>query len=324
MILRDLSYFFQSICLFILVRTSNYTNFTALATLKTIAYISAILLLCSCNNDQFDQCKKENEILLAEKAILDSTLNIVFSAYGEIDSTSKVIDAKKARINEIAKKGRLSAEDKVAILAEMDTINSLLESNKNKVSNLDGNLGGIGLEEGFRFMVQSMDEKNSSENDDLEEMKSNLAQISHDFSNLFEDYVYQEAENMEMRDQLSSTTKELEEAQQKLNKAKEELHSGWYVIGTRQELKSKGLMYKKGFFDNRDVDEDFDKNEFKKINIHELKELLLEARKAEIVTTHPSESYYIAGIKKKVNKLVISNPELFWSVSKFLIIEVEK
>lgn len=292
--------------------------------MKTIAYISAIILLYSCNNDQFDQCKKENETLLAEKASLDSTLNIVFSAYGEIDSTSRVIEAKKAKVNEIVKKGKLSEEDKVTILAEMDTINSILENNKNKVSNLEGNLGGKGLEEGFRFMVQSMDEKNASENDDMEEMKSNLAQISHDFSNLFEDYVYQEAENMEMREQLTYTTKELEDAQQKLNKAKEKLHSGWYIIGTRQELKSKGLMYKKGFFDNRTVDEDFDKNEFKKINIHELKEIILEARRADIVTTHPAESYYIAGIKKKVNKLVISNPELFWSVSKFLIIEVEK
>ena len=72
-----------------------------------------------------------------------------------------------------------------------------------------------------------------------------------------------------------------------------------------------------------EVNEDFDKSQFKKVNIYDLKEILLDARKADIVTTHPSESYEEIGIKKKVNKLVIKDPDLFWSVSKFLIIEIE-
>ena len=83
------------------------------------------------------------------------------------------------------------------------------------------------------------------------------------------------------------------------------------------------LIYKKGFFDDQEVNEDFDKSQFKKVDIFELKEILLDSKKAEIMTTHPSESYETVGIKKKVNKLVITNPELFWSVSKFLIIEIE-
>jgi len=280
-------------------------------------------MLFSCGSDPCDQCQSENEQLKAEKVRQDSILNSFSKAYSEIDSTSLIIEGKKSKINEMAQKGRLTEEDKIIILAEMDTINTLLENNKSRVSDLQGDVDG-GLQEGFRYMVKSMDEKNSAEDLGLDEMKQDLAQISRDFSELFEDYVYKEVENMEMREKLSSTAKELEDAQQKLDQAKEKLRSGWYVIGEKEELKEKGLIYNKGFFDNKEVNEDFDKSQFRKVNIYELKEIILDARKADIVTTHPTESYEFVGIKKKVNKLVITNPELFWSVSKFLIIEIDR
>lgn len=286
---------------------------------------TAVILLFSCSGDQsLQQCELEKQELIAQKHIQDSVLSSVTKVYGAIDSTSRVIAQKKSKINGLAKSGKLNQDQKIYILAEMDTINALLAANKARVSSLQGNTGTGGLEEAFTFMVQSMDEKNSSEDLKLNDMKRDLAQVSRDFSDLFEDYVYKEAENMEMKEQLSSTAAELEAAQRKLDMAKEKLQSGWYVIGTTDELKAKGLVYKKGFFEGDEVNEDFDLSQFKKVNIYDLKEIILDARKAELMTTHPSETYELQGIKKKVNKLVIKDPEQFWSVSKFLIIEIEK
>ncbi len=296
--------------------------FDARKQMKAVATISVLLLLFSCNSDQYDQCKKENDQLKAEKIHQDSILSGISIAYHEIDSTSKVIDLKKSMINELALKKNLSQKDKEIILAQMDTINFLLDQNKTRVSGLEGNLDS-GSEDGFKHMVKSMNEKNTAEDDGLIEMKNELAQISIDFHELFEEYVYKEAENMEIQEQLSSTTKELEEAKEKLGEAKEKLYSAWYIIGEEEELKEKGLVHKKGFFDNKEINDNFDKSHFKKINIYELKEILLDAKKVDILTTHPSESYERVEIKKQVNKLVITNPDLFWSVSKVLIIEIE-
>ena len=172
-------------------------------------------------------------------------------------------------------------------------------------------------------MVKSMDDKNLIEDDHLNEMKSDLAQVSKDFSDLFEEYIYKEVENLEMQEKLSAQKAELDQAKEKLDQAKAKLLSGYYVIGTKDELTSKGLISKGGFFDGEEINEDFDKSQFKKVNIHDFKDILLDTRKAEILTTHPSESYELKGIKKQVDKLLIKDPELFWSVSKFLIIEIE-
>ena len=292
--------------------------------MKAVVYISVLILLVGCSsNDQLEQCKSDNAALQAEKSRQDSLLSTFSKTYSEIDSVSADIARRRSLINEMAQGGRLSEKDKTAILAQMDTINMLVAQNKQKVSSLQGNLSDGGLEAGFRYMVKSMDDKNLKEDDQNDDMKADLARVSKDFSDLFEEYVYKEVENMEMQEELNRQKAELDQAKEKLDQAKEKLLSGYYVIGTKEELTSKGLIYKRGFFDNKEVNEDFDKSQFKKVNIHDFKEILLDARKVEIVTTHPSESYEIKGIKKKVDKLVIKDHDLFWSVSKFLIIEIE-
>ncbi len=287
--------------------------------MKALAYIIAVIVLFSCNNEQFEQCKEENERLIAEKNRRDSVIRNLSRSYARIDSVSIVIATKKAYINELAISNPLTREIKDEIIAQIDTINMLMDENKSTVTALSKS----GLEEGFKYMVQSMDEKNSYDDSGVNDMKKDLAAVSKDFSDLFEEFVYQEAENIEMKGQLSSKEAELAAAQERLEAVKEKLHSGWYIIGTRDDLKEKGLIYKKGIFDIKEVNKDFDKSLFKKVDIYELKEVLLDAKRAEIMTTHPTESYEVKGIKKKVSKLVIKEPELFWSVSKFLIIEVE-
>ena len=45
--------------------------------------------------------------------------------------------------------------------------------------------------------------------------------------------------------------------------------------------------------------------------------------KAKLLTVHPSDTYKFDGTKDKIEKITITNPEEFWSASKYLVIEVE-
>lgn len=290
-------------------------------------HVGRILTFCliatmfSCSSEeqekQITELKSENNSLRTQLANRDSVMNTIIGAYGAIDSNLKKVETKKVRISELAKKRRLSAAEKEEIKAEMDSINLLLQENKMKVTDLEMSFSGnegSGVE--MSIMLKGLEEKNDVQDDKIVDMKHDLAQISKDFSDLFENYVYTEAKNMEIKEKLSSTAEELQAA-------KEKLFSAYYVVGTSDELKEKGIVYKGGWFDSKSVNEDFDKTQFKKIDIGEFQEIILDTKKAQIMTTHPSESYEMVGMKKQVNKLVIRQPELFWSVSKFLIIEVE-
>jgi len=292
--------------------------------IATAIAVSLIFIACNSNEAEITRLKIENSSLKKEKITNDSIMLSLSKTHNEIDSNLQLIEKKKADISALAKKRKLSKEEKEFILAEMDSINQLLLSNRDKVEDLDSSLKGEQRSHlGLSQLIASMDDKNLNSNHKLEEMKSDLATVSADFSELFEDYVYKEVENLQMKEQLSSQIQELEAAQKKLDEAKKQLNSAYYIVGTTSELKGKGLILKKGFFDENNMSQDFDKTQFKKIDIHELKEIILDSKSANLITTHPTESYELVGIKKKVNRLVIKNPELFWSASKFLIVEIE-
>ena len=294
--------------------------------MKITLLILAVGVIISCNpNDaNLGRLQEENDSLHTILDQNDSVLNSIHGTYGDIASNLSTIESKKAHINELVSKGKLTKEQKELILIEMDSINLLLNTNKQKVVELENNVPKeVANKSGLGHIIRGMNAENSAEVEGVEDMKRNLAQISSDFSDLFEDYVYQEAENMEMQEKLSSTSSELKAAQENLETTKARLYTGWYVKGTKEDLKSKGIVYTSGFLANKEVNEDFDKSLFSKVNILDFKELILDGKKAVIITTHPSESYEFQGIKKKMDRLLITNPEKFWSVSKFLIIEIE-
>ena len=53
-----------------------------------------------------------------------------------------------------------------------------------------------------------------------------------------------------------------------------------------------------------------------------MKELKLYSKRADLLTTHPAGSYALVKDEKGQLTLVINNPDEFWSVSKYLVIQV--
>ena len=103
-----------------------------------------------------------------------------------------------------------------------------------------------------------------------------------------------------------------------------ELNKGWYVFGTKSELKEQGIISGGGLFSKKKVMESgFNKSYFSTIDIRTFKELPLEAPKAKILTNMPAGSYsFIKGDNKNLT-LIITDYQQFWSLSKYLVIEVE-
>lgn len=97
------------------------------------------------------------------------------------------------------------------------------------------------------------------------------------------------------------------------------LNMGYVKIGTKQELKDKGLL-STGFLKKAKVDvSNVSKNLFKSVNIREYTEVTINSKKIKIMTQMPEESYTT---EEKGGKTVlhINDPAKFWSISKFLII----
>ena len=97
------------------------------------------------------------------------------------------------------------------------------------------------------------------------------------------------------------------------------LNMGYVKIGSKDELKEKGLLTG-GFLKKTKVDvSNVNKSLFKSVDIRSYTEVTIDAKKIRIMTQMPEESYTT---EQKGDKTVlhINDPAKFWSVSKFLIV----
>ncbi|MEE3445909.1 MAG: hypothetical protein VZQ78_06850, partial [Prevotella sp.] len=67
----------------------------------------------------------------------------------------------------------------------------------------------------------------------------------------------------------------------------------------------------------------FNKEYFTKIDIRIDKEIKLYSKSAQMLTDHPSSSYTLQRDANKQYILRITDPQLFWSTSKYLVILVK-
>ena len=99
------------------------------------------------------------------------------------------------------------------------------------------------------------------------------------------------------------------------------IHTAYIKIGSKEELNNLGLRTKK-FLGKAKADyTKFDKSLFNAIDIRESGQINIpNAKKAKLLTPQPEDSYRVDKADKSM-VLTITNPEKFWAVSDFVIIQ---
>lgn len=118
-----------------------------------------------------------------------------------------------------------------------------------------------------------------------------------------------------------------EENQQQKTTIKEqdkELNTGWYVYGTKSDLKKQNILSGGGLFKKKELLRgDFNKDVFNHVDIRKLKVLEIPAKKAKILTNHPEGTYTLGKDASGEMVLTITDPNAFWSLSRYLVVEID-
>lgn len=101
-----------------------------------------------------------------------------------------------------------------------------------------------------------------------------------------------------------------------------ELNTCYYAIGTRSELREYNII-ETGFLRRTKLMEgDFDRNFFTTSDKRTLTSIDLNSNRARVLTNQPADSYRI--IDANGHKMLqITNPALFWSLSNYLVIQID-
>ncbi len=279
---------------------------------KIIYFIALLPFAFSCGNNNKGVLSAEDSLRAISGGQQvrihdqDSSIQSFIVGFNEIQNNLDSIKQKEKFVFENSKDPETRKTKEQQIIADIQSMYDIMNKNKQQISSLQSKLKkqnnkNAELEKFITRLTTEIEEKDAQINN----LKGELEKLNVELANL--NTSYQEV----------STESGLKTAK---------LNTAYYTFGTSKELAKNGVLTKEGGFigigKSAKMKEDFNKDYFTKVDISNFNSITLAAKSAKLVTTHPAGSYKIEGKDGKAEKLVITNAQDFWSVSKYLVIVV--
>lgn len=150
-----------------------------------------------------------------------------------------------------------------------------------------------------------------------------IAQLQNDLDNARVQIDSLNTQVAEGREQVRQETEAKEEAQAAATAAENEANKVYYAIGTNGELKKNGLLEKKFLGATKVMKGDFNANYFTTADKRTLTTIPTNSKKVKVWSNMPAGSYELVDAANGTKALRILNPAQFWSLTPYLIIQVD-
>jgi hypothetical protein len=285
--------------------------------MKNILLIAGIIgILASCTNvtetEEYQALLLKSDSLASVSSTQDVEIYNYLSEFNDIQENLNAIKEKENIIN-INKSGIEEGNKRNQITEDINTIYNLLQENKQKLAELSKKYKNSNSKNNeLKRLIETLNTQIELKNNEIISLNKELENLNIEIKDLTDELLTVQSEN--------ETKSELIEQQD------DALHTAFYVVGNSKELKEHKVISKEGGFlglgKNSKLDNGFDPTYFTEINTAEFNKIAIYAKKAKLVTTHPEGSYEFEGTDKKVDNLIILDSDKFWSVSKYLVVEV--
>ena len=240
----------------------------------------------------------------------DNELNDMMATFNEIQEGFRLIEAAQNDVS-LIKQGE-SANQADQIRQSIRNIQEHMQKNQELIARLQQQVReGSTRSEELKKTIDNFVKELESKNNELQQLRAELQQKDIHIAELDKTVT-----------DLNSNVSELkqESAQQKetISAQDQQINTAYYVFGTKKELQAHNI-YQKG----KVLRGNYNNSYFTKIDIRVQKEIKLYSKKAEMLTSHPAGSYTLQPDAQKQYVLRITNPQQFWSTSKYLVILVK-
>lgn len=286
--------------------------------MKKIAILAACAaaMLASCDGltgGDKDRLKAENDSLLMELTQRNAELDEMMGTFNEISEGFRQINAAENRVDlqrGAVAEGSLSAKQQIA--SDIEFIRKQMEDNKEQIAKLQAQLKSSKTNSAqLKKAIESLTEELNLKAQRIEELQAELASKNIRIQEL-------DAAVAGLTTEKEVLTAENEAKSQTVAVQDKALNAAWFVFGTKKELKDQKILTKGDVLTDANANKDY----FTQIDIRTTKEIKLYSKSAELLTTHPAGSYAFEKDDKGQLTLKIANPTSFWSVSRYLVIQV--
>lgn len=240
----------------------------------------------------------------------DNEVNDIIATLNEIQEGFRLISEAEGRVT-LAESGEgMERTDKIR--RDIRFIQSRMEENRNLIGKLrkqqrESSFRSEELKQTIENIAAQLQEKDK----ELKRMRQTLADKDIHIAEL-DKTIDKLSDNVENLKAETTTKTQVIENQDK------QMHTAWYVFGTKKELRNQNILTKEGV-----LRQNFNKNYFTQIDIRVDREIKLYSSYAKVLTNHPAGTY---SLTKDANGQYIFralNPSQFWQTGRYLVILVK-
>lgn len=283
--------------------------------MKKYVFIAATALVISaCNQNELTESNRQKDSLMSVVNERDSFINDFISSFNDVERN---LDSVAARQHIIAvnsdRAGELKPTQKARINAEIASINNLMDQNRKKIAELNQKIKkSSGKNVQLEKMIATLKDQLAKKDIELTDLNTKLNSLNAQVATL---------------ETAVDTLLAVNGAQsQTIAEETMALHTAYFVVGKSNDLQDANIIDKKGGLlgigRTSKLSQDFDNSKFTRIDYTQTSSIAINSD-MKIVTSHPSNSYTLErDMKDKdlVRNIIITNPELFWSASKYLVV----
>jgi len=246
----------------------------------------------------------------------DSVINGWLGTFDQIEKDLALIKEKENIITMKSSDSEFSNDRKDQILGDIRYLNTLLEANKKKIAALSTQVMSSGnMIKGFQTKIASLETT-------LKEYETNIAELK-------EVLVKKDFEIGQLNNKVADLEVTVTEKDEILASQTDQMNQAFLTTGTYRELKTKGIISKEegfiGIGKTGTLSRDINNELFATVDVRNTKEIPVNSRNVRLITKHPSDSYTVVYEgDKKVSKIEINDPDNFWKVSRYAVVELIK
>ncbi|MEQ2507537.1 hypothetical protein ACTQ43_02960 [Segatella copri] len=272
----------------------------------------AAFVLTGCNdgkNNAANNAAQADSLnsIIAQK---DSELNDMLGTLNEIEDGLNQINEAENRV--VLLKNGEGATKRQKLKEDVQFIATRMKQNKELLAKLQKQLANSSIQgdqlkktiENLQKLLVEKEKQLQALREELDSKDIHIAALDETINNL--------------NTKTSNLTKESSKKTEVINAQDKQLNTAWYVFGTKKELKNQHIME-----NGKVMTGNFNKSYFTKVDIREVSEIKLYSKSAKLLTTHPSSSYTLVRDANKQYTLRITNSQIFWSTSKYLVVLVK-
>ena len=272
-------------------------------TILSVALVAFMLSSCVEKSKKYQQLLAEKEAVVAENQNIEKEYNAALGIISDVENNLSAIREAEGLMliqgENNTQRDQLNSEliqikETMAInRAKLDSLSNVIEKSNKDRSQLRSTIKRLKAQIAEKeAVIASLQEQLAQKDQEIEGLNTQVATLNEDLTKVNAE---KEEQSRIIADQIT------------------ELNTVYYLGAKKKELKEKGILTAKYI-----LRQDVPTEAFTKADKRELTEITFEAKKVTVLSAHPTDAYTIVKNENQV-VLQITNPDLFWSVTKYLV-----